>query len=179
MKARFKSIVLSALGAIAAFSAVTSTSCEPDKCKAVVCAYGGVCKEGTCICPTGYEGYQCETITRDRYKGVWTVFEKGTRTLPAQYDVVIEYGTTMIDLNIRNFNNLYQTEVVSVTIKGDTIYIPQQTVKDYVIQGKGYITKSNYYGENGLIKMSYSVRNPDGTVNDYGLNAGILSEWNR
>lgn len=179
MKARFKTIVLSAIGAIAAFSAVTTTSCEPDKCKAIVCAYGGVCKEGTCICPTGYEGYQCETITRERYKGVWTVFEKGTRTLPAQYDVVIEYGPTMIDLNIRNFYNKFKEETLSVTIKGDTLYIPQQTIQDHVIQGGGYITKSNYYGENGLMKIAYTVREPDGAVNDFGVNAGVVSEWNR
>ena len=179
MKARFQSIVLSALGVIAAFASVTYTSCEPDKCKAVVCAYNGVCKEGTCICPAGYEGYQCETVTRDRYKGVWTVFEKGTASHPAQYDVVIEYGPSMTELSIRNFYNRFKDEIVSVNIKGDTMYVPQQTVQGHTIQGLGYITKANYYGKNGEIIMNYTVRLPDGRTDDFGVNIGTSSLWNR
>lgn len=32
-----------------------------DKCKDVECKNGGTCKEGTCTCPTGFSGANCET----------------------------------------------------------------------------------------------------------------------
>lgn len=178
MKARLKTIVLSALGAISAFGALTYSSCKPDKCKSIVCAYGGVCKEGTCICPTGYEGYQCETITRDKFKGVWHVFEKGTATMPAGYDVTISDGPTMTDLVITTFYNKFTTPV-NVRVKGDTMYIPQQTIEGYEVKGTGYITPSKYYAKSAEMHVFYSVKLPDGRVNDFGVNAGDVSIWNR
>ncbi len=38
-----------------------SAGCEVDKCKNTVCLNGGACKDGTCICPTGYTGVNCDT----------------------------------------------------------------------------------------------------------------------
>jgi hypothetical protein len=179
MKASLKTILLSALGAIAAFTAVTSTSCTPDKCKAIVCAYGGVCKEGTCICPAGYEGYQCETITRDKFKGVWTVFENGTATNSAQYDVTIEFGASMTEMTIKNFYNKFQNDLVNIRIKGDSLYIPQQTINNHEIKGFGHLKDSKYYGEHAEMEMYYSIKLPDGRVNDFGLNGGDVSVWTK
>jgi hypothetical protein len=179
MKARLKTIILSALGAISAFSAVTYSSCSPDKCKAIVCAYGGVCKEGTCICPTGYEGYQCETIIRDKYRGVWRVFEKGSRSRTAAYEVTVDYGANMTDMVIKNFYNKLATPV-NVRVKGDTMFIPQQTVEGYEIKGTGYLTESKHYGENGELRVFYSIKLPDGRVNDFGVNdLGDVSLWHK
>jgi hypothetical protein len=178
MKARLKTIILSALGAVAAFGAVTFSACKPEKCKSIVCAYGGVCKEGTCICPTGYEGFQCETITRDKFKGNWTVFEKGTKSMPAQYSLVIEYGANMTDMTIKNFYNKL-TQPVNIRVKGDTMFIPQQTVEGYEISGKGYLNEAKYYAENGEMSVFYTIKLPDGRVNDFGVNAGDVSKWNR
>lgn len=180
MKARLKTIVLSALGAIAAFSAVTTTSCEPDKCKAIVCAYGGVCKEGTCICPAGYEGYQCETITRDKFKGVWHVFEEGTVTTAAYYDVTIDFGNSMTEMVVNNFYNKF-TVPLNVRIKADTLFIPQQTIMDHEIKGVAYLKDSKYYGDHALLQVSYSVKLPDGRTNDFGLSSpyGKVSDWTK
>ena len=182
MKARIKTIILSALGAIAAFTAVTSTSCEPDKCKAIVCAYGGVCKEGTCICPAGYEGHQCETITRDKFKGVWTVFENGTVTNSAQYEVSIDYGSSLTEMVIKNFYNKFKDVTVNVRIKGDTMYIPQQTIQDHEIKGHAFLQDDKYYGKNANLQVFYSVKLPDGRTNDFGLSGvgnGEVSVWTR
>lgn len=41
------------------------TSCEkddPDPCENVTCLNGGVCVNGSCDCPDGYSGLQCETF---------------------------------------------------------------------------------------------------------------------
>lgn len=36
------------------------TSCKKDPCKNVVCYNNGVCDDGTCLCPNGYSGTNCE-----------------------------------------------------------------------------------------------------------------------
>jgi hypothetical protein len=34
-----------------------------NKCKDTVCLNGGACSDGTCICPDGFEGVNCQTKT--------------------------------------------------------------------------------------------------------------------
>jgi len=176
MKARFKTILLSALGALTAFTAVTSSSCSEDKCKAIVCAYGGVCTDGQCLCPSGYEGPQCETITRTRYLGIWNITEDGTYSNAAQYSIAVEKGPNLSEVRIKNFRNLFVDEVQAF-VKGDTITIPNQTINGNKIYGFGYITDEKYYGDNGKIVMRYVVTDPAGNVDDFGVNGGDASLW--
>lgn len=179
MKARIKSIVLSAFGAIAVFSAVTYSSCEGDKCKSIVCAYGGVCTDGQCLCPTGYEGPQCETVTRERYLGTWVVTENGSITDAAQYTISIEKGDNISELRIKNFRNLFVNNV-SAFVKGDTLYIPQQTVDHYEVIGNGYITDEKYYGDNGRLVVRYKVTDVNNNqTDDFGVDGGDPSLWNK
>jgi hypothetical protein len=179
MKARFKSILLSAFGVMAAFSAVTYTSCNNDKCKAIVCAYGGVCNEGTCVCPSGYEGSRCETLTRERYMGVWQVLEDGTVSNAAQYAISVEAGPKTSDLVIKNFYNSFMTPV-NAYVKGDTLYIPQQDMEDYQVQGIGYIAEDKYYGTHGRLTVRYQVTNKTTNLtDDFGLDEGDPSLWNK
>lgn len=178
MKARLKTLVLSALGALAAFTAVTYTSCQPDKCKAIVCAYGGTCNEGECICPSGYEGVQCEIVTASKYVGTWTVFEKGTATMPAEYVLAFDEGLTSTTLNIRNFYNKFTTPV-SVRIKGDSLTIPRQTIEGYEVEGWGYLKWEAYYPDHGELKVFYTVKDGNGKIDDFGVSSGEPSIWNR
>lgn len=178
MKARLKTIVLSALAAFSAFSAVTYTSCNNDKCKAIACAYNGVCKDGSCICPSGYEGPQCETITRNKFIGVWTVKETGTYTRSATFDISVKGGLTMTDVVISNF---YDTKIdVSAKVQGDSLFIPQQTVANYVIQGFGMLDKEAFYGDHGQMNVYYTIQNLDnGQTDDFGLHSGTVSVWTK
>ncbi len=180
MKARIKTILLSALGAIATFSAITYSSCNSDKCKAIACAYGGVCKEGNCVCPSGYEGAQCETITRDKYAGVWTVFEKGTITQDNTYDVTFKYGISMTDMQVINFYNKLVSPV-SIRLVNDTLYIPQQTVDGFEISGSGVLDRDPYYSKHGKLTIRYTIRDlQSGQVNDFGVNPNTYpSIWQR
>lgn len=38
------------------------SSCKKDPCEDVNCLNGGVCDDGTCICPDGYSGPRCESF---------------------------------------------------------------------------------------------------------------------
>jgi hypothetical protein len=179
MKARFKSIVLSALGTIAIFSAVTYSSCDNDKCKAIVCAYGGVCSEGTCLCPSGYEGPQCETITRTRYLGTWIVSEDGTLTNAAQYPISVEMGANITELSIKNFRNLPLSTPVSAFVKDDTMYINDQTIDGNHFLGVGYLQFDKFHGEHGKLVVRYKVIDGAGHIDDFGLDGGDPSLWNK
>ena len=46
-----------------------------DPCKDVVCG-PGTCEDGTCICPDGYEGNSCETLTSEKYFGLYDITEE-------------------------------------------------------------------------------------------------------
>ena len=179
MKARLKTVLFAALGSIAAFSAVTYTSCNNDKCDAVVCAYGGVCDGGSCICPTGYEGNQCETITREKFKGIWYVTEDGTLSNTTQYAVSLELGGGINEIKITNFRNFFTTPVNGF-VKNDTLYIPQQTVQNNEVQGIGYLQDDKFYGVHGKLTLRYNVKDlGTGLVDEFGLNLGDPSIWNK
>src|SRR4051812_21836804 len=111
MKTRFKTILISALAAIITIFSIGFFSCNTDKCKTVVCANGGVCNRGTCICPSGYQGSNCETVSREKFTGDWYVFEKGSTTNAAQYPITIKPSNNITDVVILNFFNYFQTPI--------------------------------------------------------------------
>jgi hypothetical protein len=189
MRNSMKKLLLSAAGIFAAFSALTLTSCEEDKCKTVRCAYNGQCNDdGSCTCVTGYEGERCETISRDKFKGVWTVVEDGTTSNPAQYAVTVRDGGEIDQVWIKNFYNSYNEEVVGKVLN-DTLIIPAQKLqtndttpgRQYkTVEGKGWAVPEGYYGLHGKMLLQYKVTAEDGTVNEFGWRgAGTASEWTK
>lgn len=177
-----KNVLYAALGLMTFFSAAIFTSCKEDKCKSTQCAYGGQCTdEGACVCLAGYEGERCETITRDKFKGVWTVTEHGTMSGVASYATTIQDGSSVDQVIIRNMYNNFN-DPVTATVRGDTIFIPNQTLADSVtrtIEGKGYVIPESFYGLHGKMVMRYRIGNPDGTYNDFGYVGGTASDWTK
>lgn len=174
MNTRLRSVLLTASIITASFSAVTYTSCSEEKCAAIVCANGSVCNEGSCICPSGYEGSRCETVNRDRFLGNWSVVEDGTISAPANYSVVVEKGSGITEVTLKNFRNYY-TSNVKGRVKGDTLYIDPQDVpasggQTSNIEGKAYLTKDQFYGINGKLVVNYRATT-SGLVDDYGFDA--------
>lgn len=179
MNVRLRSFLLTAFVVTAGFSAVTYTSCTEDKCKAIVCANGSSCSDGICICPSGYEGPQCETVNRDRFKGVWNVHEDGSYSKEANYPVTIENGNGVTQVVIKNFNN-YFPQNINARVKGDTMYIDPQVQSGSEVKGIGYLTEDKYYGKNGRLVLKYQVTT-GAIVDNYGLEPGTdnPSIWNK
>ncbi len=50
---------------------VMTSSCTKDPCESKVCQNDGVCSDGKCLCPVGYEGDNCETETRAKFYGTY------------------------------------------------------------------------------------------------------------
>jgi hypothetical protein len=178
----FKTIFLSALGTILAFSAVTYTSCNPDKCTAIVCAYGGTCNNGTCNCLPGYTGANCQTKVRDKYVGIWQVNETGTITNNAQFTVSVDTAQTGLatDLVINNFYNRYTTPVRATCYGNDSLLIPLQTVNHDQISGWAtYRDVGSIYGQHGVLTVSFSVVNSSNVTDDFGTVNGSPAVWNK
>ncbi len=106
-----RSVAFSALLTIGAFSAIMYTSCSKDACKDVVCKNGGTCANGTCSCPTGYEGTNCETLSRDKFIGNWSGSD------------VCTSGTYNIALSIASSSNAINALVNNPGGFGGTIQI--------------------------------------------------------
>ena len=89
-------------------TAVYTSSCSKSKdaCSGVTCQNSGSCKSGTCVCPAGIGGTNCETIYRTTYANIYagsgTDNETPSRTLN-NYQVTLSYNN---DLNYSGMNIL-------------------------------------------------------------------------
>ncbi len=183
MKTHFTKFLLPVLFTFLSLTAVIFFSCNRDLCKGVVCANGGICNRGQCTCQAGYEGINCETISRSKFIGAWTVTEKGSTSPSAQYPVGIATSNNVTDVLITDFNNKPNSNVNGY-VDGDTLYIPNQLTLGKVVFGKGYIDINNTtYGQYGTIIMRYEVIDTaTGVVDDYGYYGPDYSNpslWNK
>ena len=60
-------ILLAAILIISVFSVAVYSGCNKNKCHNVLCLNQGVCDGGTCVCPVGFEGIRCGTLSRDKF----------------------------------------------------------------------------------------------------------------
>ena len=186
MKSVIKSILIPAFLTLGVFGSAIYISCNRDLCKTIVCANGGVCSLGSCTCPSGFEGTNCETQTRLKFTGNWSVFEKGTASLSAQYEVSIDTVGTFdayTYVTIKNFNNIFKSPVLAY-VSADQLIIPNQRQQGKLIYGIGTISSNVTYGQYGSISMRYLVQDSlTLIVDDYGYNAATdfsdPSAWNK
>ena len=178
-----KRILITSLATLLVFTATLFNACKPDKCKEVSCAFGGTCKDGSCLCQIGYEGEHCETVTRDKFKGQWNVNEDGTLSSPAQFTTSIEDGAQINQVAIHNFQNFYMGETVLGVAYKDTLTIPLQVMADgSKIEGWATIVDTNplnqHYYQHAVMTMYWKVTSSDGTqVNEYGTGGSGPSLW--
>lgn len=64
---------------------VLYTACIKDKCGAILCDNGGVCVDGKCTCPTGYEGTSCSKMWYEKFAGRWNVSDSIAKDNVARY----------------------------------------------------------------------------------------------
>ncbi len=186
MKLSIKTIFLSVCSTISVFTAVVYVSCKQDKCRMVNCQNGGVCNEGSCTCPSGYEGPTCSTVTRKKFTGNWMVFEKGSNSLAAQYPITITEGDEGITyVHIKNFYNYFFSSAIKAYVQGGTkLIIPPQYLQGKYFYGEGYIHSNVTYDQYAAITMKYLVQDTATLVkDDFGYEAPIdfsePSNWNK
>ncbi len=144
MRSFLKSLSLPGIVLCGLVAMTTDLACKPGaKCGTSVCVNGGVCTNGKCVCPSGYEGSGCETIPRNAYLGDWTVIQTDTLAQQKNYMVNIAPAAAAIDeviiKNLLNFFNL----PLNGNMVHDSLVIPLQLLQGSSIQGRGYRTKNN------------------------------------
>ena len=142
----------------AAIFLIFISSCEKKSCKNVSCPAGKTCYEGACVCPDGYEGSNCDTLSSTKYIGNWNVSENcGNSQSPFQnyYPVYIQagncIGSTYNTANVIVISAFFGQGPLCVQIvntspgnQGNTLVIPPQTVGTVsVASSQGYYTYSN------------------------------------
>ena len=178
-----KNIILTTLSTLLLFFAISFNACKPDKCKNVSCAYSGTCKEGVCMCQVGYEGEHCETVTRDKFKGIWNINEDGTLSSPAQYSISIESADKINKVLIKNFQNNFTMDVEAYAVR-DTLPIQYQSLSNgNSVEGWATIVDTNplnqHYYQHAIMNFYYKVTNSLGQINEYGSNGAGPSIWSK
>ncbi len=143
-----RNVALSALLTIGAFSAITYTSCNKDECKDVVCKNGGTCVAGVCSCPTGYEGTNCETLSRDKFVGTYVgteICSVGTDN----YSITVAANSDNLKITMTNIYNEGFSAVGTVTGKNTFSFSGSSGTTTYT--GTGELTGTS------ALKVTYSI----------------------
>lgn len=145
-----RNIALSAFLTVGAFTTMTYVSCNSDPCKDVVCQNGGQCVDGTCSCPTGYEGTSCETKSNAKFVGVYTATEDCSS---GSYQVTITAGTNGTDVLVSNLGNYGCTTTGTIVFDG-TVNSSSLTINDSKCN-----TQMNATGSyaNGTLTINYTA----------------------
>lgn len=185
MRVTIKHVTYLLMMLLVSVATLFSISCNQDKCKAINCAYGGTCREGSCECLPGYIGPQCEIVARNKFIGMYQVSEKGTVTPQRTYALAIEKDADVTGVLIKNLYNYFPTKI-RATIDEDTLYIPNQQVDGKVVFGKGYMYSEKNASDvvTWHIALRYQVIDTASALkDDFGvneiLNGSKPSIWNK
>jgi hypothetical protein len=150
---RIKNIAFSALLSLGAFSAITYTACNKDECKDVVCQNGGTCVSGTCSCPTGYEGNNCETKSRDKFIGTY-IGQENCTIGNDNYTITVTTSSENIKLIVTNLYNQGFTATGTMTASNTFSLSGSQGSTSYT--GTGSLA-------NNQLTIQYSITSPAAT----------------
>ncbi len=144
MSSFVKSLVVVCFVLFAAGVMLTPFSCKSGaKCSLSGCVNGGVCNNGKCTCPVGYEGDRCQTMARDAYIGNWTVYDTDTVHQGKNYTVgITSVSTAANEVVIKNLLNFYGLNL-NAYVLNDSLIIPYQLWAGASMQGTGYRGKNN------------------------------------
>jgi hypothetical protein len=144
----------------AAIFLLTISACDKKSCTHVVCASYQTCYEGLCLCPDGYQGTNCDSLSSSQYTGTWNVSENcGTNQSPnfTSYQVYIyPTGSPANSITISNLlstGNSAIAQIYNTTpgSEGASVYIPNQNVGGIQIAN----SYGNYTNQGGVIELIF------------------------
>lgn len=161
--------ILTTLALIAIFSITTYFSaCNPDACitRNVQCQNGGICREGDCLCTSGYEGDSCQFRVNKKFDSYYACI----RTKLINDTVVDDNDDT---LRVKVKNDKFGIQIFSIrdsinmvlngTVNGNYVTIPEMFIQDTVKywgngslnQGVLTLTVYNEWPTTGSAKTTY------------------------
>lgn len=161
-------------------SLVIYESCIKDKCGIVVCNNGGVCVDGTCTCPTGYEGVSCSKMWNEKFSGRWNVRDSffKTRKPALVYDISVAGNGLRDSFYITGFSDPLSVLVLCKKAAYRTFAFAEQKLDSFITikSGTGMLDSAS-----GTITGNYSylrkIMQPDATTKDTTVT--VYFSWKR
>ncbi len=126
-----------------AFLAIFSTSCERNRCytRGTTCQNGGVCFDGLCQCPSGFDGDSCQFAANRKFINRFGGIYAPSNTVAGDDTIVVSAGA---DNNSINFYHTKRVTGVSFTakIKNNDITVPSVVgANGFTYSGTGSLNK--------------------------------------
>lgn len=160
---------------IAIITTVINSSCERNVCNNVYCLNGGSCSGGTCLCPLGYEGPQCQTLSITRYLGTYVGYSNCTYNGVPGTDVFdtaniepdgVAINTVSIKLHsispkvIHGYVSSNVSTYSIIVTNNDSLSIPHKTIYDKTFT-------ATVQNDNTLSLVSYTmIQDSTDSIND-------------
>jgi hypothetical protein len=169
LKLRSKHSILN-LNTLLLFSVFATTtiffpSCNP--CAGVVCQNGGVCQNGDCSCPAGYEGNFCEISSRDKFIGNYEVQSvwgaNGSEITLDPYMCSITAGPNPNEIIISYMKHQLEPNPsikFLCTVNGNSLNIVQNANQSIYVNSSNYSGSGSYSAGNPRINFSYVYTDP-------------------
>jgi hypothetical protein len=155
-------------------------ACIKEHCADVVCKNGGVCVNGACACPLGYEGAMCDKKWNEKFAGNWYTADSVYKDNIARYkyNVTITTGTTKDSFFVSGVTNTLRDSVVvcvrtsayGFSMMGDKKLDSNRTVKS----GSGIMDSvtGNVLGRYVLQDKKFKIN--DSTYKDSTVTVGFI-----
>lgn len=159
---------------------VMYNACIKDKCGIVVCNNGGVCVDGTCTCPTGYEGVSCSKVWYEKFAGRWNVRDSFFKTTkPAfTYDISVSGDGLRDSFYVTGFADTVSAAVLCKKSAYRSFSFVEQKLDSFITIKSGTGTLDSV---SGVIRGSYSylrkVKQSDATTKDTTVT--VYFSWKR
>jgi hypothetical protein len=124
-------------------SAVVYSCKKKDPCEGVTCPANKVCSSGTCTCPFGYEGANCDTVSAEKFIGSYRVTENCQNPAGPGYTYNTQIISSFRHSEVTITDVLGSGISINALVDGNTIYINEQTVSGLRIVGEGFYQPIN------------------------------------
>lgn len=133
-----RTLALTILVVSAIFSAVVYVSCNKNKCDKVVCLNLGTCYGGNCVCPTGFEGNRCQTLSRDRFLATYQGSDSCTGNVRSNFPLyILAVLSDSIEMNMKNFlGNTNDSAICTIQSTDSFTFIGSNNSTTYTGWGK-------------------------------------------
>lgn len=129
-------------------------SCKDEPCDNIICQNDGICKDGLCDCPSGFEGEFCEELSRQKISGNFDVSSScAGDTSVTDIWAIGASASAVNEVLIGNFHKPALNVIATIT-ELNVIEIKEQFIggsTSYTIYGSGSIEAE------GQLSIQYTV----------------------